>query len=157
MRPDNENRPIIHSDVKEGDLFRDKDGEIRRVVCEWSGYWGETHRVVFHNPDGTLWLSLSGNGCNIATNISHNDGLERINRPYHMEKYRPDCWEEDAERIVFDYPEEGDFCNVLGCGGRLEWAPDGECLCFLHPPCQACEDAKLTCNKCGKVHEVEDE
>lgn len=157
MRPNNENRPIIHHDVKKGDLFRNKDGEIKRVVCEWWGYWGETHRVVIHNPDGTLWLSASGNGCNIAVNISHNEGIKRINRPYHMEKYRPDGWEEDAERIVFDDPDEGDYCSALGCGGRLEWVPDGECLCFINPPCQACVDSKLTCNKCGKVYEVEDE
>ena len=153
MRPDNENRKIVHHDIKNGDLFRNKDGEIKRVVCEWQGYWGETHRVVLHNPDGTLWLSASNNGCNIAVNISHRDDLERINRPYHMEKYRPDGWVEDAERIVFDEPEEGDFCTVLNCGGRLEYVTDGDCYCHISPPCDNCLNAKLTCNKCGIIAE----
>ena len=111
MRPNNEKRPVIHRDVKEGDLFRNKsNGGIERVVCEWSGYWGETHRVVFHNPDGTLELSASGNGINIAVNISHNDGLERINRPYHLGKYRPEGWKEDAPKIVFE-DEDKEKCE----------------------------------------------
>lgn len=43
--------------------------------------------------------------------------------------------------------EEGDNCPE-GCGGLLEYRVDG-CSCHVNPPCSACVEAPLVCEKCG--------
>jgi len=48
--------------------------------------------------------------------------------------------------------QQGDFCtNTLdGCQGELIISIEN-CICFLgHPPCSACTDAQLHCDRCGR-------
>lgn len=96
--------PVIHKDVKVGDLFQwKKDKQLIVITAPWSGAYGETHRYTVYNPDGTLWISLAGNGCNIAGNITNNDEIIKINRKWHFEEYNPNVkgWDK-AKKIVFD-------------------------------------------------------
>jgi hypothetical protein len=54
--------------------------------------------------------------------------------------------------------QEGQWCNVDGCKGWMEWQRElGEgCSCHLgHPPCSACINMKLTCTRCGSILEEE--
>ena len=46
--------------------------------------------------------------------------------------------------------EEGDSCS---CGGTFEYIPNGECTCHIAPPCSACVNSILKCNKCGMDEE----
>ena len=47
------------------------------------------------------------------------------------------------------FPEEGDKCPELGCGGVLYFPRVENCACHISPPCSACTDNRLTCNECG--------
>ena len=50
--------------------------------------------------------------------------------------------------------EEG--CNCPECKeGILDWVSNGNCSCHINPPCSACVDALLTCDKCGFQEEQE--
>ena len=44
---------------------------------------------------------------------------------------------------------EGDPCNRDACPGTMVVKPAGDCSCHLNPPCPACENAFLACDKCG--------
>lgn len=44
--------------------------------------------------------------------------------------------------------EEGDPCPIHDCHGRLKYVPDGDCTCFINPPCSACMDSYLACDTC---------
>jgi hypothetical protein len=47
--------------------------------------------------------------------------------------------------------DEGEICNRDGCKGLMEYIKDRPCTCHTgNPPCSACTDAPLTCNKCGE-------
>lgn len=45
------------------------------------------------------------------------------------------------------YYEEGDRCPE--CTGTLNYPPAENCSCHINPPCSACTDRLLTCDKCG--------
>lgn len=44
--------------------------------------------------------------------------------------------------------EEGSTCPCCN-DGEMDYARDGECTCFISPPCPSCTDMKLTCDACG--------
>lgn len=46
------------------------------------------------------------------------------------------------------YCEEGDRCPNCH-SGRLYYPPVVGCSCHINPPCSACVDNKLVCDKCG--------
>lgn len=46
--------------------------------------------------------------------------------------------------------EEGARCVACEVG-HLRFVPNGECCCHVSPPCGACVDAFLQCDKCGDV------
>lgn len=58
---------------------------------------------------------------------------------------------QDIPTIVGE-PEEGDICGFEGCQGRLEWRRVRSCSCFISPPCSACVDAPLICDRCDHIH-----
>ncbi len=45
--------------------------------------------------------------------------------------------------------EEGGRCPRKTCSGKMEFQRDESCSCHIHPPCSACVNAVLTCNRCG--------
>jgi hypothetical protein len=47
--------------------------------------------------------------------------------------------------------EEGDTCGVVLCMGKLKYPKAENCSCHINPPCAACTDVKLTCDKCGRI------
>jgi hypothetical protein len=49
--------------------------------------------------------------------------------------------------MYLGYCEEGDKCPE--CGGILFYPPVKGCSCHINPPCSACVENPLTCNKCG--------
>jgi hypothetical protein len=51
------------------------------------------------------------------------------------------------------YYEEGDRCPECG-NGKLCYPPVENCTCHINPPCSACTDRNLVCEKCG--YEVEE-
>lgn len=55
------------------------------------------------------------------------------------------------------YLEEGDKCPKSGCGGVLDFIREKACSCHINPPCSACTDAELGCEKCGFKDESEPE
>lgn len=42
---------------------------------------------------------------------------------------------------------EGSICPK--CDGTLVYPPVKDCSCHINPPCAACTDSRLTCDKCG--------
>ena len=46
------------------------------------------------------------------------------------------------------YYEEGDKCPEC-CEGILYYPPVQNCTCHINPPCSACTDRQLECDKCG--------
>lgn len=44
--------------------------------------------------------------------------------------------------------EEGDRCPECGAG-RFHYPPVEHCTCHISPPCSACTDNQLECDKCG--------
>jgi hypothetical protein len=46
------------------------------------------------------------------------------------------------------YFEEDDRCPECG-KGKLYYPPVENCSCHINPPCSACTDNKLICDKCG--------
>ena len=46
------------------------------------------------------------------------------------------------------YFEEGDKCPECE-EGELYYPPVENCSCHINPPCSACTDRKLVCDKCG--------
>ena len=51
--------------------------------------------------------------------------------------------------------EEGDKCVHDDCNGVFEYARQNQCSCHISPPCSACVDAPLVCNKCGHYSDEE--
>jgi len=50
---------------------------------------------------------------------------------------------------MYDF-EEDDECPKIGCKGIMKYPPIENCSCHMgNPPCSACTDGLLTCNKCG--------
>lgn len=45
--------------------------------------------------------------------------------------------------------EEGSICSRNGCEGVIQFYRDGECTCFIAPPCGSCVDAYRGCPVCG--------
>lgn len=45
--------------------------------------------------------------------------------------------------------DEGETCGRDGCPGTMEYKRQGECTCFISPPCGSCTDQILTCTDCG--------
>ncbi len=56
--------------------------------------------------------------------------------------------------MYMGYHEEGDRCPEAGCKGMLEYPEVTGCSCHTNPPCSACTDNPLTCNKCGWEEEA---
>lgn len=46
------------------------------------------------------------------------------------------------------FDEEGDTCPECK-EGILRYSKAENCSCHINPPCSACTDRKLTCDKCG--------
>lgn len=46
------------------------------------------------------------------------------------------------------YYEEGDRCPECR-NGHLYYPPVQNCTCHINPPCSACTDRELECDKCG--------
>lgn len=46
------------------------------------------------------------------------------------------------------YYEEGDRCPECR-NGELYYPPVENCACHISPPCSACTDVQLECDKCG--------
>lgn len=44
---------------------------------------------------------------------------------------------------------EVDKCVHSDCDGVFEYTRQDPCSCHISPPCSACVDAPLVCNKCG--------
>jgi hypothetical protein len=57
------------------------------------------------------------------------------------------CAQEDCEGCEFGVAE-GDTCTDCG-KGTLRFVPNGDCFCHLSPPCSACVESVLECDKCG--------
>lgn len=57
--------------------------------------------------------------------------------------------EEDLLKSCFPI-EEGDKCV---CGGTFQYVKNGECSCHLKPPCAACAESYLQCDKCSILPE----
>lgn len=51
---------------------------------------------------------------------------------------------------------EGDSCPQPDCKGTLAYIREGSCSCHINPPCSACVDAPLACDKCGTPAEEEE-
>lgn len=51
--------------------------------------------------------------------------------------------------------EEGDYCAYDDCTGKYEFVNQEPCSCHINPPCSACVDAPLVCNKCGDYFDEE--
>lgn len=45
--------------------------------------------------------------------------------------------------------DEGMQCPEGDCGGALYFPKVEDCSCHIAPPCAACTDIVLTCNRCG--------
>jgi len=50
--------------------------------------------------------------------------------------------------------QEGDLCNRDACTGIMRYIRQGDCTCFISPPCSACTEAPLICDTCDA--ELED-
>lgn len=50
---------------------------------------------------------------------------------------------------------EGDKCVHSDCDGVFVYTRQYECSCHISPPCSACVDAPLVCNKCGHYFDEE--
>ena len=48
--------------------------------------------------------------------------------------------------------EEGDRCPECA-QGELRYLPAEDCSCHISPPCSACVDNELECNKCYWIPE----
>jgi hypothetical protein len=53
--------------------------------------------------------------------------------------------------MYLGFYEESDRCPEGGCNGNFEYIREKSCSCHINPPCSACVDAPLTCNKCGHI------
>lgn len=53
--------------------------------------------------------------------------------------------------------EEGDSCLHEDCNGTYEFQREEgrSCSCHINPPCSACMDMELVCNKCGEFTELD--
>lgn len=49
--------------------------------------------------------------------------------------------------MYMGYFEEGDKCPE--CDGNFHYPPVENCACHINPPCSACTDNRLECDKCG--------
>ena len=55
--------------------------------------------------------------------------------------------------MYLGYHEEGDKCPECK-DGILDWEErKTSCSCHINPPCSACTDRRLKCNKCGWLEE----
>ena len=50
--------------------------------------------------------------------------------------------------MYMGFYEEGDKCPECK-DGRLFYPPVQNCTCHINPPCSACTDRELECDKCG--------
>lgn len=50
--------------------------------------------------------------------------------------------------MYMGYYEEGDCCPECR-EGKLYYPPVQNCTCHINPPCPACTDRELECDKCG--------
>lgn len=46
--------------------------------------------------------------------------------------------------------EERDDCKDETCDGKYEFGDVVGCSCHISPPCSACVDNPLVCDKCGE-------
>lgn len=51
--------------------------------------------------------------------------------------------------MYLGYLEEGDTCPEIECDGKLYYPLVENCSCHINPPCSACVDNRLKCDKCG--------
>ena len=58
--------------------------------------------------------------------------------------------------MYLGYYEEGDKCPEKDCSGNLVYLPTENCSCHINPPCSACTDKPLTCEKCGHEEDAHD-
>ncbi len=51
--------------------------------------------------------------------------------------------------------QEEDFCLSEDCDGLYQFQREEgrSCSCHINPPCSACENMQLVCNKCGNYAE----
>lgn len=45
-----------------------------------------------------------------------------------------------------------DSCPDEECKGTMKEKPSENCSCHINPPCSACMNAGLVCDKCGFEH-----
>lgn len=43
------------------------------------------------------------------------------------------------------------------CMGKIDWPPVKNCACHINPPCSACVDNQLMCDKCFTVIDEDEE
>lgn len=51
--------------------------------------------------------------------------------------------------MYLGFYEENDICPEPKCNGKLYYPPVENCSCHLNPPCSACTDNRIRCDKCG--------
>jgi len=81
------------------------------------------------------------------------ESLRRAARVLEENKAVPEGYVRVSLAVILDDPlgkEEGDVCGLDGCDGIIELPPVQGCTCFRSPPCGACMDNKLACNKCWR-------